>query len=502
MSLRGRGGAGGPREGLERLLTPPGRPITFKGLLTAVLGPSLVTLVASLLPHRAAAVPALLYLLAVVVAGVVGYLWPALLAAALSFVGLDYFFTPPVHTFAVGKAEDLLVLAIFFLVAAAVSAALSDALEQRARAESREQQVRALYNVTSRLLSGAGLEAVLQDLAGSLRTLYGLSGCRIVVTDHDGADRDRASSGAFEGEIVTLSLEAEQVSVGRIEMAGVPPWGLGGTEDEVMQTFAGQLALAIERARLGDEAAQARLEAESSRIRAALFSSVTHDLRTPLASIKAGASSLLEEGVPFSEEQRRELLRTILEEAERLNRLVANLMDLSRLRAGALIPSTVPVPMEDLISSVVDRLRQQLTGRSVRIRVREDIPPVPMDVVQMDQVLTNLLENAVRFSPPGGEINITAVRWQDQLEVKVADRGPGIPVDERVNVFQEFYRRDVDGRRGGTGLGLTIAQAIVRAHGGSMWIEGAPGGGATIGFRLPLTRSEGEVVADHGWTPT
>src|SRR5438093_9441325 len=158
-------------EGLGRFLVRSEQPFSLKGALVAVAGPLLVTGLAALIPHRSAAVPALLYLLTVVSAGAAGHLWPALLAAGLSFVGLDYFFTPPVHTFAVDKAEDLLVLAIFLLVAAAVSAALSAALEQRARAESREHQVRALYNVTSRLLSGAGLDAVLVAVAGSRRRL-------------------------------------------------------------------------------------------------------------------------------------------------------------------------------------------------------------------------------------------------------------------------------------------------------------------------------------------
>jgi two-component system, OmpR family, sensor histidine kinase KdpD len=485
-------------EGLGRFLVRSEQPFSLKGALVALAGPLLVTGLAALIPHRAAAVPALLYLLAVVAAEVVGHLWPALLAAGLSFVLLDYFFTPPVHTFRVNKAEDLLVLAIFLMVAAAVSAALSAALEQRARAESREHQVRALYNVTSRLLSGAGLDAVLVDLAGSLRRLYGLRGCEIVVLDRDQRVVERASSGVVDGEVVTVPLTADGSSVGRIEMAGAPAGSLGSTEQAVLETFAGQLAMAIERARLGQEAAGARLDADASRTRAALFSSVTHDLRTPLASITASASSLLDEGVPFSGEQRQELLRTILEESERLNRLVGNLMDLSRLRAGALTPSKDAIPFDELTSAVIGRLRPQLAGRSVRVQIRDDIPPVPMDVVQMDQVLTNLIENATRFSPPGTEIVLTAVQWQNQLEVKVADHGPGIPSEERARVFDEFYRKDVGERRGGTGLGLAIARAIVSAHGGSMWIEDTPGGGTTVGFRLPLIRTEEGAVTGKG----
>src|SRR3989454_3651546 len=230
MSSKREGRMESVSEGLGRLLVRSERPFSLKGVLVALIGPALVTGLAALIPHRAAAVPALLYLLAVVAAEVVGHLWPALVAAGLSFVLLDYFFTPPVHTFRVNKAEDLLVLAIFLMVAAAVSAALSAALEQRARAESREHQVRALYNVTSRLLSGAGLDAVLVDLAGSLRRLYGLQACRIVVVDREGRERERASSGIGAGDIVTVPLVAEGSTVGRIELVGGPVSGIGGPE--------------------------------------------------------------------------------------------------------------------------------------------------------------------------------------------------------------------------------------------------------------------------------
>jgi two-component system sensor histidine kinase KdpD len=492
----------GLAEGLERVFLPPGRRRLAIGYVLAVLGPALVTVVADALPSpRRTAIPALLYLLAVVAAAVVGHFWQALLAAALSFVCLDFFFTPPVHTFVVAKAEDLIALAVFLAVAATVTGAITAALEQRARAESREHQVRALYNVTAGLLSGGGLDEALGDLASSLRGMYGLMGCRVMVFDEEGAEHQRAISGSVEGETTSVPLAADGRPVARIEMAGIAPGAITGAEKEVLETFAGQLALALERARLGEEAAGARLDAESSRIRAALFASVTHDLRTPLASITASASSLLEEGVPFTDEQRRELLRTILEESERLNRLVANLLDLSRLRAGALVPSKELVPLEDVISSVVERLRPRLAGRTLREHIREGLPPVPMDVVQIDQVLTNLIENALRFSPAGSEITISAVRWENMVEVRVSDRGPGISEDDRASVFQEFYRKDVGDRRGGTGLGLAIAQAIVSAHGGSMWIGRTPGGGATVGFRLPLARARSAAGELRGSPP-
>jgi two-component system sensor histidine kinase KdpD len=341
--------------------------------------------------------------------------------------------------------------------------------------------------VTSRLLSGSDRDEVLRDLAASIRTLYGLKGCRISVAGPGGDQRVRAVSGdADESVAATIPLVADGREVGAITMYGSSLSAAMGPEGEVLKTFVGQLALALEGMRLGEEAAEARMEAAESGIRAALFSSVTHDLRTPLASITASASSLLEEGVPFTDDQRRELLRTILEESERLNRLVGNLMDLSRLRAGALTPSLEPVALEDVVTAVLHRMRSQVEGRPVRVRIREDLPAVPMDVVQMDQVLTNLIENAVRYAPADTEITLTGVRWHDAVEVRVSDRGPGIPPEDRAKVFEEFYRRDVDGRRGGTGLGLAIARAVVLAHGGAMWVEDTPGGGATVGFRIPL----------------
>src|SRR6266571_7892163 len=194
MSLSREPRSGKPRDReVERLLLLPGRRRWIAGVLVAVAGPTLITVLATIPTQRSTAVAALLYLLAVVAATAVGRLWPALLSAGLSFVMFDYYFTAPLHQFRVAKGEDLFALAVFLLVAAAVSAALSAALEQRARAESREHQVRALYNVTSRLLSGAGLDAVLVDLAGSLRSLYGLQGGGIVVLDREQRELERAS---------------------------------------------------------------------------------------------------------------------------------------------------------------------------------------------------------------------------------------------------------------------------------------------------------------------
>src|SRR5207302_4150108 len=210
MSLTPAGKPGTTADSFERLLAPPGRRRTAAGVAVALIGPVLATVLASIPSHRGTAVPALLYLLAVVAAAAIGHLWPALLAAALSFVGLDYYFTEPTHTFVVSKGEDLFALAVFLVVAAAVSAAISAALEQRTMAEFREQQVRALYHVTSQLLAAPGLTAVLSDLASSLRSLYGLDGCRVIVLRPDGSERERVVSGAVEDDdLLSFPLVAE-----------------------------------------------------------------------------------------------------------------------------------------------------------------------------------------------------------------------------------------------------------------------------------------------------
>jgi two-component system sensor histidine kinase KdpD len=234
------------------------------------------------------------------------------------------------------------------------------------------------------------------------------------------------------------------------------------------------------------------VDAEASTVRAALFGSVTHDLRTPLASIKASVTSLMDEAVAFEPNERRELLRTILEETDRLNRLVANLLDLSRIRSGALVAAKVPVEPGELADLVVTRTRALFPDRAVELRLRGELPEIWVDPVQLDQVLTNLIENAVKFSPARSPVIVSVAGWRDGIQARVSDRGRGIPADERERVFEAFARGDTDGSTPGTGLGLAIARAIVGVHGGRIWVEETPGGGATLVFELPRGAPAGE----------
>jgi two-component system sensor histidine kinase KdpD len=231
-----------------------------------------------------------------------------------------------------------------------------------------------------------------------------------------------------------------------------------------------------------------RLDAETSSLRAALFSSVTHDLRTPLASIKASATGLIAEGTEYTDAQRREMAQTVIEEADHLNQIVGNLLDLARMRAGALIPAKQTVFLEDVIASVLRRMHRTLEGFDVRTNIRPHLSPIAADPVQIEQVLSNLLENATRFSPKGSEITVSATEWNGMVQAKVADHGTGIPEVDRNKVFDEFFSRDSGRGRGGTGLGLAISRAIVLGHGGRISAEAAPGGGTAIVIEIPVAK--------------
>lgn len=435
---------------------------------------------------------ATLYLLAVVAGALVAGLTGGLVASLLSFLGLNFFFTPPLRTFAVAKGEDLLALFAFLIVSMLVATLLTRTLAERLRAEQGEEQARLLYGISSRLLGGTPLPAALDTFAADMVRLFGLAGCEVTTVGADGGTDLTAGSGerdpAQPGRVV-VPLRTERGTFGQVTVFPRPGGRVEGRQLELAAAVAGQLALAVEAATLAEQTRRSQAEAEASRARAALFSSVTHDLRTPLAAIKASATSLLEEGVAFDDAQRHDLLTTIAEESDRLNRLIANLLSLSRLRAGALVPEKVPAPVEDVVEAAAARLRK----RGYRIHVEEaaSLPPAPMDLLQIDQVVSNLMENAVRFANESPvEVRVrtgpTLPGLQGCVEVEVADHGPGIRPEDRERVFEEFYRRDTPGGEGGVGLGLAIARAIVEAHGGTIWATETPGGGATLAFRLPL----------------
>jgi two-component system sensor histidine kinase KdpD len=255
-------------------------------------------------------------------------------------------------------------------------------------------------------------------------------------------------------------------------------------------TFLDQATSVIERARLRRESLRIELLQRTDALRSALLSSVSHDLRTPLSAIKAAASSLLQEDVQWNEEERQSFAISIEREADRLNRLVGNLLDMTRIEGGALKPEKEWYPIDELIHDVLGHMQFLLHDREVRTDIPADLPPVELDYLQIGQVLTNLLENAARYTPSSSPIELSAQVVNGEMQVSIADRGPGIPPADLERVFDKFYRvlsttRDKKNVTG-SGLGLAVCLGLVEAHGGHIWAENRPGGGAIFSFTLPL----------------
>jgi two-component system sensor histidine kinase KdpD len=255
-----------------------------------------------------------------------------------------------------------------------------------------------------------------------------------------------------------------------------------------LESFANQVAMAIDRSLLGKEAQQALLKAETEALRNTLLSSVSHDLRTPLAAITGAATALLQKDITFDQEGRQELVRTIYEEAVHLNEIIRNVLDMTRLETRAITVKKEWQSIEEIVGVVLNRLSEKLSGRDLHVNIPADIPLVPFDPLLIEQVLMNLLDNTVKYTPAGTPIELRAEVERDAILIKVADRGPGIPKGGEERIFEKFVRGSTTG--GGIGLGLTICRAIINAHGGRIWAENRPGGGAIFLFTLPL---EGEA---------
>lgn len=484
-----------------RELLQPSRVASPGRSVAVALGlPVLATGLALLIEGNGALSAVALYLLAVVLASATGGVRAGLGAALLCSLGVTFFFTEPRYTFRIARLQDVVASIVFVIVALIVGVLVARVFDERERATQREKDARLLGYLATKLLSGEQLPRVLDDFVVALLEPFDLARCEVRATldgsevralatrpagtaPVDAALPDAGSDGPSEDVAITIA----DMPFGTLHAARAPgSRSFSGAERSLLEAAAKQAALAIERARLDSKVRGALLDADANQLRAALFSSVTHDLRTPLASIKAGVTSLLSEDVTHDQTQQRELLTTVLEETDRLNRLVGNIMDLARIRAGALEPAREPAGVDEMVQAVVARMRPQLAHVRIRLNLRDDLPDVFVDPVQVDQVLTNLLENAASHSPPDGEVQVSAAPFRDMVQVRVSDRGPGIPPDDRERVFEAFYRGDSAPERPGSGLGLAIARAIVVAHGGRIWIEGAPGGGTAVVFELPV----------------
>ncbi|HKE89992.1 MAG TPA: sensor histidine kinase KdpD [Gemmatimonadales bacterium] len=441
---------------------------------------------------------------------------PSVFAAFLSIGAFDFFFVPPQYTFSVTDVRYVLTFTVMLGIALVISGLTLRIREQAETARTRERRTGALYAMSRELAAARGQRELIDVATRHLQDTFGAQ-AQFLLPDATGRvavpvgtppgypldDKELSvaqwvfSQGRTAG-VGTDTLPGSQAfyqplvaSRGTVGVVGLRPADPARFEDptlrQLVETFAGQAALALERGLLTEQTQREQLEIEAERLRTALLSSLSHDLRTPLAAITGAASSLLEERSGLSDATRRDLLKTILEEAERMTRLIANLLDMIRVESGALEVQKEWQPLEEVIGVALIRLDVRLRDHPVGVRLPPDLPLVPLDAVLVEQVFVNLLENAVKYTPAGTQIEISAVAESGVVRVEVADRGPGLPAGEEVRVFEKFYRAPETAARGGIGLGLAICRGIITAHGGRIWAENRPGGGAAFRFTLPLS---------------
>jgi two-component system sensor histidine kinase KdpD len=443
------------------------------GWLVAAVGLTLLSVV--LVPMREhVSLPSilLLFLLLVVCVAAVGGLAPALAAALVGFLLVNRLFTPPLHTWTIAEPENLLALVVFLAVASLVSALVAAAARRSAEATRAAAEAETLAG-----LAGTVAEPdPLPILVDHLRRAFGLAGAALL-REVDGRWEVVAASG---NDAPTTPDDADEVRrlAGDLVLA-LRGEGLAAEDLRLLNAFVAQLAAAIDRRRVGAQAAQAAALAEANELRKALLQAVSHDLRTPLAGIKASASSLRQKDIEWSGADRDEFLRTIEDETDRLATLVGNLLDMGRLQAGVVMPASRAVPLEEVVPAALAALGPR--ARFVEVDVPESLPPVVADPALLERVVANLVDNAVAHSPDGCPVRVEAGEVGGRVLIRVVDRGRGIPAGERERVFQPFQRMDDSPSTGaGVGLGLAVARGFTRAFGGEVTIDDTPGGGTTM----------------------
>ncbi len=469
------------------------RLIRLGGIATAIAAiapPAAVSLLAVGDEHPSTTAVALLFVLGVVASTSFGGQRAGLGAAILSFLSLNFFFTPPLHTFTVSSPTELIALIAFLAVSLGVGAFLSASIRDRVRAERRELELRLMNRLMTALLSGERVPTVLARFSDDINEMLGSARCAISTSF--GEEMNLGGGTPTQGRAFQIQLKAKDRVVGKMSVWPTRGSTLTGHERQVIETFGKQLALALEGVRLSEDVRRSELKSEAHRVKASLFSGITHDVKTPLAAITAAVTSLLE-GRGFSLEQSREHLEMIKDEAQRLHRLVNNMLDLGRLQAGVHLPVKEMAAVDEVLESVVARMRPMFGGRDVSVRVADELPETPMDVVQIDRVLTNLIENALKFSPPPTPVSVSAVGDLKNVRITVADSGPGVAKQDEKAIFEPFQKGSHD--YSGAGLGLAISRAIVVAHGGSIWASRPPQGGAAFTFELPRTPADAREVS-------
>ena len=456
------------------------------------------------------------YLLAVVVASVRLGRKPAIASALFGVLAFDFFFVPPRMTFVVADPQYLMTFLGLFVVGVVISTLVARARERAEVMRAREVQTASLYYLSRDLAASANIDAVLKAVLKNVEEALSAQvvimlpeGERLdILATSDGLTLDmkeqavadwafrnshpagRATDTLVSADLIYLPLQTPSNVLGVMGVKLENHHAYHSQENRrLLDAFATQAAMAMERIRFSRKAEQTQILQARENLERALLNSISHDLRTPLVSVTGVLYSLREEGTHLSDRARRELLDSACSEAERLNRFVGNLLDMTRIEAGAIRLNAELCDVQDLVGCAMAATEQRIGNRSVEIRLSNDLPLVSMDLVLMTQVLVNLLDNAHKYAPVESIIEVNATIDNSSLSLEVADRGPGVPEHDLRRVFDKFYRIPIPEGAGGTGLGLSICKGIVEAHRGSIHAENRSGGGLRIVILLPLEKS-------------
>ncbi|MGQ5657025.1 ATP-binding protein, partial [Streptomyces sp. EKR5.2] len=458
-----------------------GRSRIVAGWLVGVLGPTILALLLNTV-DLGLANDMLLFLALTVAAALLGGLLPALASAAFGSLLLNYYYTPPLHRLTVADPRNIVAIVIFVAVAVSVASVVDLA----ARRTHQAARLRAESEILS-FLSGSVLrgETSVDELLERVRETFGMDAAALLERSSE-VDPWTCAGSVGPGAAAERPEDADvEVPIGDHIALALSGRVLPASDRRVLAAFAAQTVVALDRRRLQQEAEQARTLAEGNRIRTALLAAVSHDLRTPLAGIKASVTSLRSEDVEWSEEDRAELLASIEEGADRLDHLVGNLLDMSRLQTGTVTPLIRAVDLDEVVPMALGGVPED----SVELDIPETLPMVDVDAGLLERTVANLVENAVKYSPLTTPVLVAASALADRVEVRIVDRGPGVPDEAKDRIFEPFQRYGDAPRGAGVGLGLAVARGFAEAMGGTLNAEDTPGGGLTMVLTLRAVAS-------------
>ena len=436
-------------------------------------------------------VTALLLMVAVVTAAMLGTV-PGLVAAVLGGLSLNLVFSEPAPGVSFETSDDVVSLVVFLVIASLVGILVSRERTSRHLARLGQLEAQLRIDTTNRLLLGEPTTAVVQSTAESIATIFDLASCTLTTAGTTAV----ASRPLRPGR--TVLVRSDEASVEAVTSTGR---ALSPDAEDVLAALTSAIGLVFARADLERSANEARVDAEVNRARAAFFAAAGHNLRTPLTSVSASVSALIDSGDLLDDDEQAQLLGTIRDETARLERMVAKVLSQTLIRGADIVPDPEPVDLGGMAQVAIGRLGPTANAKRFDLQLPPDVGPLWLDVTMLEQILLNLLENAVRFAPDGSTITVAAEQSGSHVDLRVIDHGPGVKPDDTEAIFTEFFRSGSRTEGEGTGLGLAIVAALVAAHNGQAWCEATPGGGATFVVRFPLAQQPQPIDRHGGNTP-